>query len=191
MASEQISWTYKHFCKSVCIETGLFLLVEPSTGADIALVLDYATTPDNIKRISTFTTSIIDGLDISPSGVHVALITYGTNATIVFPFNALQGPQVNKDEVKALVNTAKQMPGRPRIDKALEVADRELFTTEAGSRPGVPKVKNTWIPSCGCNYFGKSQKIKVARLKVRFSSYRVNLQPLFSPINFLPNSLRS
>lgn len=117
-----------------------FLLLEPFTGADVALVLDYATTPENIERITNFTTSIIDDLDISPSGVHVALITYGTNATVVFRFNALQGPQVNKDGVKRLVNTATQMPGRPRIDKALQVADRELFTAKAGSRPGVPKV---------------------------------------------------
>lgn len=112
----------------------------PSTGADVALVLDYATTPDNIEKISTFTTSIIDGLDISPSGVHVALITYGANATVVFPFNALQGEQVNRDEVKRLLNTATPMSGTPRIDRALQVAEKELFTTETGSRPGVPKV---------------------------------------------------
>ena len=116
------------------------MLAAPSTGADVALVLDYATTPENIERISSFTSSIIDGLDISPSGVHVALITYGANATTVFDFNALQGSQVNRDEVKKLVSTAIPMPDRPRIDKALQVADRELFTTEAGSRPGVPKV---------------------------------------------------
>lgn len=70
----------------------------------------------------------------------MALITYGTNATVVFPFNALQGQQVNRDEVKILMDTATPMPGRPRIDRALQLADKQLFTTEAGSRPGVPKV---------------------------------------------------
>lgn len=131
---------------------------------DVALVIDYATTPDTIEKLSNFTTSIIDGLDISPSGVHVALITYGANATIVFPFNALQGRLVNKDEVKKLVSTATPMPGRPRIDKALQLADKKLFTTEAGSRPGVPKVTISIISSV-CNYSGKStfKKSKVSR----------------------------
>lgn len=112
----------------------------PSTEADVALVLDYATTPDNIEQISTFTTSIIDELDISPSGVHVAVITYGENATIVLKFNDLQGKQDNRDELKRFINTLTPMRGTPRIDRALQVAERELFTTEAGSRPGVPKV---------------------------------------------------
>lgn len=102
--------------------------------------MDYATTPDNIEQISTFTTSIIDELDISPSGVRVAVITYGENATIVLKFNDLQGKQDNRDELKRFINTLTPMRGTPRIDRALQVAERELFTTEAGSRPGVPKV---------------------------------------------------
>lgn len=122
-------------------------LAAPSTGADVALVIDYATTPDTIEQLSKFTSSVIDGLDISPTGVHVALITYGTNATVLFPFNALQGRQVNRDEVKKLVATAAPMPGRPRIDKALQLADKQLFTREAGSRPGVPKVTMLYLPS--------------------------------------------
>ena len=116
-------------------------LAEPSSGADVALVIDYATTPDVIEQLSNFTSSIIDSLDISPSGVHVALIAYGANATIVFPFNKLEGLLLNKDAVKSLVDTATPMPGKPRIDKALELADRKLFSAEGGARPGVPKVR--------------------------------------------------
>ena len=104
------------------------------------MVLDYATTPDNIKLISAFTTSIIDELDISPSGVHVALVTYGENAKVVLQFNDLQGKQDNRDELKRFISTLAPMSGTPRIDRALQVAEKE-FTTEAGSRPGVPKVK--------------------------------------------------
>ena len=115
-------------------------LVEPSYGADVALVVDYATTPDVINQLSTFISSIIDGLNISSSGVHVALITYGANATIVFPFNELQGPLLNRDAVKNLVDTAKPQSGSPKINKALQLAKTKLFTTEAGARPGVPKV---------------------------------------------------
>lgn len=115
-------------------------IAAPSTGVDVAFVIDYASTSDTIVKLSTFVSSVIDGLDISPSGANVALITYGTNATVVFPFNALQGQQVNRDEVKILMDTATPMPGRPRIDRALQLADKQLFTTEAGSRPGVPKV---------------------------------------------------
>ncbi|XP_022806051.1 uncharacterized protein LOC111343164 [Stylophora pistillata] len=111
----------------------------PSTGVDVAFVIDYATTPDTIAKLSTFVSSVIDGLDVSPTGANVALITYGNNATIVFSFNALQGKQVNRDEVKILVDTATQMTRSARIDRALELADKQLFTTEAGSRPGVPK----------------------------------------------------
>lgn len=115
-------------------------IAAPSTGVDVAFVIDYASTSDTIVKLSTFVSSVIDGLDISPTGANVALITYGTNATVVFPFNALQGQQVNRDEVKILMDTATPMPGRPRIDRALQLADKQLFTIEAGSRPGVPKV---------------------------------------------------
>ena len=106
----------------------------------MALVVDYATTPDIIKQLRTFISSIIDGLDISPSGVHVGFITYGANATIVFPFNDLEGPRLTKNSVKSLVDIAAPKPGRPRIDKALQLADKKLFTAEGGARPGVPKV---------------------------------------------------
>ena len=117
-----------------------FLPLAPSTGADVAIVLDYATTPDNITQISTFTTSIIDELDISPSGVRVALITYGENAKIALKFNDLQDKQDSRDELKRFISTLPAMSGTPRIDRALQAAERKLFTTEAGSRPGVPKV---------------------------------------------------
>ena len=102
--------------------------------------MDYATTPDNITQISTFTTSIIDELDISPSGVRVALITYGENAKIALKFNDLQDKQDSRDELKRFISTLPAMSGTPRIDRALQAAERKLFTTEAGSRPGVPKV---------------------------------------------------
>lgn len=102
--------------------------------------MDYATTPDVIKQLSAFISSIVDGLDVSPSGAHVGIITYGSNATILIPFNKLEGSQLNKDEVKRLVDTAKPIAGSPRIDKALQLADTKLFTTESGARPGVTKV---------------------------------------------------
>ena len=69
------------------------------------MVVDYATTPDVIKQLSAFISSIVDGLDVSPSGAHVGIITYGSNATILIPFNKLEGSQLNKDEVKRLVDT--------------------------------------------------------------------------------------
>ena len=117
-----------------------FVPLAPSTGADVAIILDYATTPDNITQISAFATSIIDELDISPSGVHVALITYGENARIVLTFNELQDKQDSRDKLKRLISTLQPMSGTPRIDRALQAAEKKLFTTEAGSRPGVPKV---------------------------------------------------
>ena len=101
--------------------------------------MDYATTPGNITQISAFTTSIIDELDISPSGVRVALITYGENTRTALQFNDVQGKQGSRDELKKFINTLPPMSGTPRIDKALQAAER-LFTAEAGSRPGVPKV---------------------------------------------------
>ena len=117
-----------------------FVFAEPFTGADVALLLDYSTTPDVIKDLSNFTTPIIDGLDVSPTGVHIALITYGANASVAFPFSALPEYKINRGEIKKLVETARPMNGTPRIDRALQLADRKLFTPEGGARPGVPKV---------------------------------------------------
>ena len=119
-----------------------FCFKETSSGADVALVIDYATSPEVVKQLSNFVNTIIDGLDISPRGVHISLITYGSNASIVFPFNELKGPLMTRDAVKSLVEEATPMSGKPRIDTALQLADEKLFTLEGGARPGVPRVRN-------------------------------------------------
>ena len=143
-------------------------LVAPSSGADVALVVDYATTPDVIKQLKAFTSSIIDGLDISPSGFHVGLITYGANATIVIPFNELDGPLLNRDAIKSLVDIATPMPGSPRIDRALQLADQKLFTAEGGARPGVPKVRISisWS-GFAVNYFCSIQTVSQIEITFR------------------------
>lgn len=105
------------------------------------MVIDYGTTPEIVKLLSNFTNDLIDRLDISPRGVHVGVVTYAINASIIIPFNAFKEPSMTLDAVKSLIEKATPMPGKSRIDKALEIADKKLFTIEGGARPGVPRVR--------------------------------------------------
>lgn len=135
----------KAWGNSIVFFSWYFFLTEPSKGADVALVIDYGTTPEIARLVSNFTNTLIDGLGISPRGVHVGVIMYAINASIVIPFNAFKEPSMTLDAVKGLIEKATTMPGKSRIDKALEIADKKLFTIEGGARPGIPRVREFWF----------------------------------------------
>lgn len=86
-----------------------------------------------------FVKEIVDDLDVSPRGVQVGLIGYGSKPTIVFPFIG------DSDEIKKLADSTVAQPGIPRIDLALELANQKLFTPANGARKEAAKVFNQTI----------------------------------------------
>ena len=76
----------------------------------------------------------------SPDGAHYSAIAFNSEPRIKFRFNSLQQPQYTRDNVKRLIDEMQFTRGTTRIDKALDLADRVLFSEKSGMRPGVPQV---------------------------------------------------
>ena len=95
--------------------------------------------PEILKNMLKFTKDMVSGLNVSARDVHVGLVAYGSNASVVFPFND------NANEVNKLIDSTTPRPGVPRLDLALLMAS-QLFSPAFGARKRVPKVDifKTW-----------------------------------------------
>ena len=87
-----------------------------------------------------FLKEVVDEFDISPSGTHVAAVAYSTNPQVVFKFNTLQGARLNVDEVNKKLDRMPHQRGFTYIDRALRLADEQVFNGKDGMRPDVTKV---------------------------------------------------
>ena len=91
----------------------------------------------------------MDEFDISESGTHVALVEYSTEASVQLKFNDFSGAFLNAANVKRRIDRIPHNRGLTYIDKALSLANREVFTAEGGMRQNVTKV-NIF---CLCYFF--------------------------------------
>ena len=82
----------------------------------------------------------MDEFDISPTGTHVALIEYSTRASVQLKFNDFSKAQLNAVNVKRKIQGLPHTRGYTYIDKALTLADSDIFSESNGMRPGVSKV---------------------------------------------------
>ena len=70
----------------------------------------------------------------SPSGGRIALIPYGTDASVALKFNTLTGSGLSEAEVNRRIGLLKCQGGFRRIDKALELAEKDVLTPAGGVR---------------------------------------------------------
>ena len=89
-----------------------------------------------------FLKKVIDAFNVGPDGTHVAVVAYSSDANLEFTFNTLSGSQVTAEEYGKLIDRIRFQRGFTYIDKALIMADEQVFTTAAGMRPEVPQVTN-------------------------------------------------
>nr|XP_058971731.1 uncharacterized protein LOC131798056 isoform X6 [Pocillopora verrucosa] len=110
--------------------------------ADIAFIVDSSGSigKTNWERTKRFLKRMVSKLDIGPSTTHVAVITYSTNPETVLRFNTLQGDRLNVAEVNNVLDGLRWQKGRTYIDKALDTAALDIFTTRRGMRSNVPKM---------------------------------------------------
>lgn len=94
----------------------------------------------NWIRLLSFVQSLVSLFGVSPSGTHVAFIPFSTDAKVVLKFNTLTGSLLNVAEANRQVSLLRWQRGFTRIDKAMELADKEVLTYAAGMR-NVPRVK--------------------------------------------------
>lgn len=110
---------------------------------DIAFVVDAS---DSIGRANWFLKKqfikrILSSFRIRQDGVRVALVIYSSEAEVILKFNTLKGRDLNEDQVSKKIELMEWRKGFTFIDKALQLADKEIFVTSAGMRTDVQKVQ--------------------------------------------------
>ena len=105
---------------------------------DIALIIDSSGSigRTNWERVKRFVKSLVSKLDVSSSGTHVAAIAYSTNPVVEMRFWNTQ----STDEVNRMIDRMTWQRGYTYTDKALQLADSDIFQIANGMRPNVPKV---------------------------------------------------
>lgn len=96
--------------------------------------------PENWNRVLKFVQTLVTYFDVSKPVGRIALIPFSTDAKVVLKFNSLSGEVLNGKEVNKRVSALQCQGGTRRIDKALELAAKEVVTTENGLRVGVSRV---------------------------------------------------
>lgn len=120
-----------------------FLLIstdkECSAVVDIAFVVDSSGSigRTNWERIKRFLKSLVSKLDVSKSATRIAGVSYSNDPEVVMRFSNFQGT----DQVNQVIDGMRWQRGFTHTDRALLLADRDLFQTSNGMRgPNVPKV---------------------------------------------------
>ena len=98
-----------------------------------------ACSASNWNRVLSFVRTLVSYFGVSPSGSHIALIRYSSDPDLVLKLNTLTGSRLSVSEVNGQVARLVCRPGFNRIDKAMDLIDKEVLTTPAGMRD-VPRV---------------------------------------------------
>ena len=125
-----------------------FITVPRQTGVQCPIAMDTtfiigssgsACSGGNWNQVLSFVQTLVRYFGVSPSGSHIALIRYSSDPNLVLKFNTLTGSRLSVSEVNGQVTRLICRPGFNRIDKALDLADKEVLTPAAGVRD-VPRV---------------------------------------------------
>ena len=105
---------------------------------DIAFIIDSSGSIGRInwERMKRFLKAIVSKLHVSNSATQVASIAYSDNSKVEIRFNDFQATDV----INGKIDQMNWQRGFTYTDKALLLADSDLFQTSNGMRPGVPKV---------------------------------------------------
>lgn len=85
-----------------------------------------------------FVKSIVSKIDVGLATTRVAAIAYSTKPEVVWRFRDFQGT----DMVNRIIDRMRWQRGYTYTDKALLLADRDLFQTSNGMRLNAQKVSN-------------------------------------------------
>lgn len=112
---------------------------------DFAFILDGSSSisSNNWLIIKDFVKRIVDRFEVSPTVSQFAMLEYSDEPKVYLRFNDFTGAQLNSVNVKRKVEEILQSKGKTFIDKALILANQEIFTEENGMRPGVKKVSQS------------------------------------------------
>ena len=88
----------------------------------------------NWNRLLKFVQTLVTFYDVSTPGGRIAVIPYSTDAKVVLKFNTLTGNLLNGGEVNRRISRLRCQSGFRRIDKALDLAYKEVLTSASGMR---------------------------------------------------------
>lgn len=108
---------------------------------DFGFVLDSSSANSkDWSSVQQFARRIVDQLDPKSGGNKVGVVNFGDTAKQPLSFDTLSGGEISASNVNSVINGI-GTEGRYRmINRGLARAERELFTTGKGMRPGVRKV---------------------------------------------------
>ena len=103
---------------------------------DTTFIIDSSDCDDrsNWNRLLYFVQTLVTYFNMSPSGGRIALIQFSTGANVVLKFSTLTGSLLNYEEVNRRVGLLQCQGGFRRIDKALDLAEKEVLTPAGGVR---------------------------------------------------------
>ena len=121
----------------------IFLEKECKPIADIGFVIDSSGSigRSNWGRMKRFLKALVSKLDVSPSTTHISAVAYSNNPEVVLRFRNRQ----STDDVNNAFDGMRWQRGFTYTDKALLLADNDLFQIKNGMRPNVAKVKKTLL----------------------------------------------
>ena len=110
--------------------------------ADVAFIVDSSGSIGrrNWARMLQFLKDMVKAFNVGPDKTHIAVVAYSTGAVLEFRFNRLTGSAVTEEGYYGLIDRIRFQRGFTFIDKALLMADRDIFTTAAGMRQELPQV---------------------------------------------------
>jgi len=107
---------------------------------DLAFLVDSSDTV-NWSQMQRFVTSMLTSFDISQDRAHVGFISFGTDVSVSFAFNTLQGASYTRGAVGQLINRIPQAGGSERrVGLAFDKAFKNLFSDAGGMRRTARKV---------------------------------------------------
>ncbi|XP_058963457.2 cartilage matrix protein-like [Pocillopora verrucosa] len=116
---------------------------EEPCSLDVAVLIDVSKSMDSEERdqLTDIFNKIVDKLGVSPTGSHMALITFGSDAKSSFTFadrNYHNADTIKAKAAEAISDLQKQ--DGTRTDLAEDLAVKDVFTSRGGDRPSFGNV---------------------------------------------------
>ena len=111
--------------------------------ADVAFLVDSSGSVGrrNWGKMLQFLKDMVTAFNVGPDKTHIAIIAYSNEAVLEFTFDRLKGSKVTEAGYYSLIDNMRWQKGFTFIDKALILADEQVFVRGAGMRPELPQVR--------------------------------------------------
>ena len=157
---------------------------------DVAVIMDRSGSvgKNNFEKAKEFVISLVHKLQISSHGTRIGIIPYHSDAQLAVKFAdvAHQTPDAMTKLIKGIPYTS----GMTRTDRAIELANKQLFTDAGGQRSDKPNVLIVMTDG-HTNPESKPYKTVLAPLKVgRFLSHSISATAIFRSSSGIFRDLR-